>query len=133
MEKIIKLTIIIRIKEKDMDKTIFPEEENFVKKGAIVMPIFDAMNKPVARIPLPLSYKVLPVDISSGNMAEYPRPAAAIKTYIKIWLCMNTTIAMEIMARIDMTSIIFIALTLPAINKVIPLPITINNQNKVKA
>lgn len=133
MEKIIKLTIIIRIKEKDMDKTIFPEEENFVKKGAIVTPIFDAINKPVARIPLPLSYKVLPVDISSGNMAEYPRPAAAIKTYIKIWLCMNTTITMEIMARIDMTSIIFIALTLPEINKVIPLPITINNQNKVKA
>ena len=133
MEKIIKLTIIIRIKEKDMDKTILREEENFVKKGAIEMPIFDAMNKPVARIPLPLSYKVLPVDTSSGNMEEYPRPAAAIKMYIKIWLCMNTTIAMEITARIDMTSIIFTALTLPAINKMIPLPITINNQNNVKA
>jgi len=133
MEKIIKLTIIIRIKEKDMDKTILAEEENFVKKGAMVMPIFDATNKPVARIPLPLSYKVLPVDISSGNMAEYPRPAAAIKTYIKIRLCMNTTIAMEITATIGMTSIIFIALTLPAINNVIPLPIIINNQNKVKA
>lgn len=37
MEKIIKLTIIIRIKEKDMDKIIFPEEKIFVKKGAIVI------------------------------------------------------------------------------------------------
>jgi hypothetical protein len=39
---------------------------------------------------------------------------------------MNITIAMEITARIDMASIIFIALTLPAITNVITLPITIN-------
>lgn len=65
-------------------------------------------------------------------MAEYPRPAKEIKTYIRYLLLRKTTIAIAAIARIEITAMIFVDFILPAITRVITLPIIINSQNKFK-
>jgi len=82
MASTIIVTTAIKIKENDIDSCMLVFDENFVIAAAEASPRLDEKNRKVARSPLPFSKIVLPAEINSGNMAEYPRPAIEIKIKI---------------------------------------------------